>query len=26
VRGDYRSFYHPSDRKELCVGFRTCAL
>ena len=26
VRCDYRSFYHPSDRKELCVGFRTCAL
>jgi formylglycine-generating enzyme required for sulfatase activity len=26
VRGDYRSFYHPCDRKELCVGFRTCAL
>ena len=26
VRGDYRSFYHPSDRRELCVGFRTCAL
>ena len=26
VRGDYRSFYHPTDRRELCVGFRTCAL
>ena len=26
VRADYRSFYHPCDRKELCVGFRTCAL
>ncbi len=26
VRGEYRSFYHPTDRKELAVGFRTCAL
>lgn len=26
VRGTYRSFYHPTDRKELAVGFRTCQL
>lgn len=26
VRGDYRSFYHPDARKELPIGFRTCAL
>lgn len=26
LRGDYRSFYHPSGRRELAVGFRTCAL
>lgn len=26
VRGDYRSFYHPTERPEVCVGFRTCAL
>uniref|UniRef100_A0A6T9E696 Sulfatase-modifying factor enzyme-like domain-containing protein n=1 Tax=Haptolina ericina TaxID=156174 RepID=A0A6T9E696_9EUKA len=26
VRGDYRSFYHPSSRRELAIGFRTCAL
>ena len=24
--GEYRSFYHPTDRPELAVGFRTCAL
>ena len=24
--GEYRSFYHPTDRPELPVGFRTCAL
>ena len=24
--GEYRSFYSPSERRELCVGFRTCAL
>jgi gamma-glutamyl hercynylcysteine S-oxide synthase len=24
--GAYRSFYHVTDRPELCVGFRTCAL
>tara|TARA_B100000524_G_C23651745_1_gene370415 strand:+ start:1066 stop:1416 length:351 start_codon:yes stop_codon:yes gene_type:complete len=26
LRGTYRSFYHPTDRLELAVGFRTCAL
>ena len=26
LRGDYRSFYHPTDRKELAIGFRTCAM
>ena len=26
ARGTYRSFYHPSDRRELCIGFRTCCL
>ncbi|KAL1525107.1 hypothetical protein AB1Y20_019979 [Prymnesium parvum] len=24
LRGDYRSFYHPNERPELAVGFRTC--
>jgi iron(II)-dependent oxidoreductase len=23
--GEYRSFYHPSERTEVAVGFRTCA-
>ena len=26
ARGEYRSFYDPTERKELAVGFRTCAL
>ena len=26
ARGDYRSFYHPTKRPEICIGFRTCAL
>ena len=26
LRGEYRSFYHASDRRELAVGFRTVAL
>ena len=26
LRGEYRSFYHPTDRPELAVGIRTCAL
>jgi len=24
--GEYRSFYHPTDRPELAIGFRTCAI
>jgi iron(II)-dependent oxidoreductase len=24
--GEYRSFYHPTNRPELAIGFRTCAL
>ena len=24
--GEYRSFYHPAERREIAVGFRTCAL
>ena len=26
LRGEYRSFYHPTMRPELPVGFRTCAV
>lgn len=26
LRGEYRSFYHATDRPELAIGFRTCAL
>ena len=26
LRGEYRSFYDPAARRELAVGFRTCAL
>jgi iron(II)-dependent oxidoreductase len=24
--GEYRSFYHPTERPEVAIGFRTCAL
>ena len=26
LRGEYRSFYSPTDRREVAIGFRTCAL
>ena len=26
LSGEYRSFYDPAARRELAVGFRTCAL
>jgi hypothetical protein len=24
--GEHRSFYAPADRREIAIGFRTCAL